>query len=212
MVKHHQLDKKSCNIILFALFIYCAGFTILHTYIWNPKPIGYTIICINLFNLPYILDYVVMIFSCFHLVNIGNRFQALNDFWQCLPVGLIPIHEEWTHSEIIVLVESIRLLHAELCTILKLFNTSYGPLLLGFFICNFIDLTYIFYLMIYHEFGSPDQDLIQNIIQYIPTHIFNLQIIVFFMSIIVAASRITDKVLFFYDHIIIFMRNMCMLR
>jgi len=145
MVKHRQLDKKSCNIIVLALFIYWVVFTVAQTILWNPIHIDYAIIFINLFNSPYITDYVVIIFTCFHLFGILNRFQILNDFWQCLPAGLIPIHKEWTHSEITMLVESIRLLHADLCTILKLFNTSYGPLLLGFFVCNFIDFTYILY-------------------------------------------------------------------
>lgn len=197
MVKHRQLDKKSCNVILFALFIYWVAFTAMQSYIWSPMHIDYNIVFINIFNVPYIVDYVVMIFTCFHLINIENRFQTLNDFWQCLPAGLVPIREEWAHSEVTMLVESIRLLHADLSTILQLFNNSYGPLLLGFFVCNFVDFTYIIYLMIYHEFALSNISLIQNIIQYIPLHIVHLQIIVFFMSIMVAASRITDKVLFF---------------
>ncbi|XP_060836312.1 uncharacterized protein LOC132918975 [Rhopalosiphum padi] len=159
---------------------------------WKPQDLHISII-IHLFNFPYITDYVVIIFTYFHLINIGNRFQTLNYFWKCLPTELIPIRDEWTHSEIAMLVETIRLLHAKLCTILKLFNSSYGPLLLGFFICNFLDFIYIIYLMTYHEIDSSKMSLTQNIIKYIPMHLVNLQIIVFLMSIIIAASRITDK-------------------
>jgi len=205
MVKYRQLNKKNWNIILFTLFIYCVGILIIQIHFWKPQDLHISII-IHLFNFPYITDYVVIIFTYFHLINIGNRFQTLNYFWKCLPTELIPIRDEWTHSEIAMLVETIRLLHAKLCTILKLFNSSYGPLLLGFFICNFLDFIYIIYLMTYHEIDSSKMSLTQNIIKYIPMHLVNLQIIVFLMSIIIAASRITDKVLFLFlmSHTLLF--------
>lgn len=197
IVKHHLLHKKSWIIIVFTLFIYYVGSLIIQIYIWKPQQLNYTSIFIYFYNLPYITDYVLIILTYFHLNNIGNRFQALNDFWKCLSTELIPIRDEWTHSEIAMLVESIRLLHAELCTILKLFNSSYGPLLLAFFVCNFLDFSYIIYIMIYHEVDSSKISLSQSIMYYIPTHLVNFQIIVFCTSIIIVASGITDKVLFF---------------
>lgn len=200
IVKHHLVNKKSWIIILFTLFIYYVGSVIIQIYIWKPQQLNYTSIFIYLFNLPYIMDYVLIILTSFHLKNIGNRFQTLNDFWKALPTELIPIRGEWTHSEIEMLVESIRLLHAELCTILKLFSSSYGPVLLAFFVCNFLDFSYIIYIIIYHEVDSSKINLSQSIIYYIPIHLVNFQIIVFCMSIIIVASRITDKVgTFFFN-------------
>lgn len=55
-----------------------------------------------------------------------------------------------------------------------MFNNSYGQLLLGFFVCNFIDFTYIFNLMFYRELGTSDKGIIQSIIKYISLHKVNL--------------------------------------
>lgn len=130
----------------------------------------------------------------FYLVNIGFRFRALNSFWKCLPAGLVPVSGEWSHSEILFLTENIRLLHAELSEILKLFNRGYGPLLLSYFVCSYIDMMYIMYLMIYHEFESPKLSIAEKMIKYLPLHIFNVQVIIFMVFIIACASWIKIKV------------------
>jgi len=146
------------------------------------------------FSIPYITDFVVIITVNFYLNNLNYRFQTLNDFWKCLPTGLISTHGEWTQSEIVMLVESIRLLHAKLSELLKIFSLSHGLLLLGFFVCSFIDFMYIFYLMIYDELASTKVSFTQNVIKYLPLHLLNVQIIVFLMSIIVAVSWIKEEV------------------
>jgi len=130
------------------------------------------------------LDYVVIITVLFYLSNIGFRFQTLNDFWMCLPRGLVSIPGEWTDSELVMLMESIRLLHAELFQLFKIFSLSYGTLLLVFFVCCIIDVMYLTYLMIELE----------NVIKHVPLHMLNIQIIVFLMSVILAASWINEKV------------------
>lgn len=143
--------------------------------------------------MPYITDFVIIVTVCFYLNNLGTRFQTLNDFWKSLPVGLAPMPGEWTHFEIAMSVEDIRLLHAELSELLKMFNRGYGPLLLGYFVCSFFDLMYIFYLMLYHEFSSKSS-LTEHLIKYLPLHVFNVQIIIMMVSIVVAASRVNEKV------------------
>lgn len=165
-------------------------------YLWRLKTVDISTIPVLFFNFPYITDFVVIFTVNFYLNNLGYRFQTLNDFWKCLPNGLIPARGEWTHSEIDMLVESIRLLHGKLSEILKIFNLSYGLLLLGFFVCIFIDFMYIFYLMIYHELVSPKVSFTQNIIKFLPLHMFTVQIIVFLMSIIVAVSWIKQEVVY----------------
>jgi len=194
MVRHRSLSKKRWITIAISLFLYLIGYEVYALYFWQMKNVDITSISLLFFSMPYITDFVVIITVSFYLNNLSHRFQTLNDFWKCLPTGLIPTRGEWTHSEIVMLVESIRLLHAKLSEILKIFNLGYGLLLLGFFACSFIDFMYIFYLMIYHELALPKVSFTQNIIKYVPLHIFTVQIIVFLMSIIVAVSWIKEEV------------------
>jgi len=194
MVRRRSLSKKRWIIIAISLFLYIIGYEVCALNLWKLKTLDITTIPVLFFSMPYITDFVVIITVSFYLNNLNYRFQTLNDFWKCLPTGLIPTRGEWTHPEIVMLVESIRLLHAKLSEILKIFNLSYGLLLLGFFVCSFIDFMYIFYLMIYHELASPKVSFTQNIIKYLPLHMFTVQIIVFLMSIIVAVSWIKEEV------------------
>ncbi|CAI6351908.1 unnamed protein product [Macrosiphum euphorbiae] len=193
MVRRRSLSKKRWIIIAISLFLYLVGYEVCALNLWHLKTLDITTIPVLFFSMPYITDFVVIITVSFYLNNLNYRFQTLNDFWKCLPSGLIPTRGEWTQPEIVMLVESIRLLHAKLSEILKIFNLSYGLLLLGFFVCSFIDFIYIFYLMIYHELASPKVSFTQNIIKYLPLHMFTFQIIVFMMSIIVAVSWIKEE-------------------
>jgi hypothetical protein len=195
LLLYKRSPSKTCwNIILLSFFIYFIGYETCVFFLWRPKSLDLSVIPIYLFSMPNIIDFTILIVVCFFLSNIGFRFLALNNFWRCLPVDLAPISGEWSHSEIVILIENIRLLHAELSEILKIFNLGYGPLLLGYFVGSFIDLMYVFYLMIYHEFKLPNRSLTEKIIKYLPLHIFNIQIIVFIIFIVVAASWIHDMV------------------
>jgi len=155
-----------------------------YTYLWPPNTFDINTFLLFFFGMPYILDYVVIITVCFYLNNIANRFQTLNDFWRCLPCGLVSVPSEWTSSELAMLMKNIRLLHAELSQSFKIFSCSYGTLLLVFFVCCIIDIIYLIYLMIELE----------NVIRHVSLHVLNIQIVVFLMSVILAASRINEKV------------------
>ncbi|XP_022181761.1 uncharacterized protein LOC111041698 [Myzus persicae] len=133
--------------------------------------------------MPYMMDYVIIITVFFYLTNIECRFQTLNNFWKCLPRGLVSIPGGWTDSELVMLMESIRLLHAELSLLFKIFSRSYGTLLLAFFVCCIIDVIYLIYLMIELE----------NVIRHVPLHMLNIQIVLFLMSVILAATWINEK-------------------
>ncbi|XP_060840468.1 uncharacterized protein LOC132921443 [Rhopalosiphum padi] len=154
-----------------------------YTYLWPPNTFDINTFLLFFFGMPYILDYVVIITVCFYLNNIANRFQTLNDFWRCLPCGLVSVPSEWTSSELAMLMKNIRLLHAELSQSFKIFSCSYGTLLLVFFVCCIIDIIYLIYLMIELE----------NVIRHVSLHVLNIQIVVFLMSVILAASRINEK-------------------
>ncbi|KAE9544675.1 hypothetical protein AGLY_000217 [Aphis glycines] len=101
---------------------------------------------------------------------------------QLLLIILNSIPNNLSTFEIVILMEKIRLLHAELSQLLKKFSLSYGPLFLGYFVFSFIDMIYLLYLMINHEFNSK-----ASITEFIITHT------PFMMSIIVAASWINEK-------------------
>jgi len=176
------------------MFIYFIGFDILETYVWPPMKYDIYIIAIYLFTKPYITDYVVFITVFFFLVNIRYRFQTINNYWKCLPDGLIAIPGDRTPNEIIIRIEHIRMLHARLSEILKLFNLGYGLLLIHFFVFNFIDLIYLFYLVLKHEFIKSNEKFIDRMVRILPTYLYKLQIVVFMMSMIVASSWIIEKV------------------
>ncbi|CAI6375564.1 unnamed protein product [Macrosiphum euphorbiae] len=136
------------------------------------------------------MDYVVTMSSCFFLQNLNVRFQTLNDFWKCLPADLVPIPGQWTHIEIVDLMENTRLLHSELCELLKMLSLSYGPLLLGFFTSSYIGLLIsVYYIVNKETFFSQSSNSWEHILPLI----IHLQILMFLMSIIVFVSFINEK-------------------
>lgn len=191
----HQFSPgpKCWNIIIISSFAYYVMFDIYLLYLWPPITVDVTTVLIYLFSVPYIIDFSVIITVCFYLSHIVCRFRTMNGYWECLQDELVNISSTWTHSELVMLMESIRLLHAELCDLLKIFNLSYGPLLLAFFVCSYIDMIYIFYLMLDHTFSTKYR-YSENALKYIPLNIYKIQNIVFMMSIIVAASWIDKQV------------------
>jgi hypothetical protein len=139
------------------------------------------------------MDFDVLISSIFFLFNLDNRFQTLLDFFKFLPVES-DFPNEWTHSEIAMSMEKIRILHSELSELLKIFSLSYGPLLLSFFVFNFINLLVQFFLLICLKLPTPNLPSMKASLRTTLPHILNVQIIIFTMSIIVAVSLIHDKV------------------
>lgn len=188
---HHLLSKQFWVQILTSLFIYFLGFEVYRLYAFPPYSILTVIILI--FGVPYILDFIVVISTCFYLINFDCRYQILNDYWKGLPIILNSIPSNLSTFETVILMEKIRLLHAELSQLLKTFSLSYGLLLLGYFVFSFIDMIYLLHLMISHEFNSK-ASITEIIITYTPVHIFNIQLILFMMSIIVVTSWINEKV------------------
>jgi len=61
-----------------------------------------------LFSPPFFMDYVVTITSFFFLQNLYVRFRTLNDVWKCLPTGLNTVSSQWTHKEIVGVIENTR--------------------------------------------------------------------------------------------------------
>lgn len=146
-----SLSKKSWVMILTSLLIYFLRFEVYHMFAWPPYSIPTVVILI--FDVPYILDFIVVISTCFYIINFKFRQQILNDYWKCFSPTLISIAGEFSNTEIVILMENIRLLHDEISQLLKTFDLGHGSLLLGYFGCSFIDMIYLFNLMINHEFN-----------------------------------------------------------
>ncbi|CAI6359719.1 unnamed protein product [Macrosiphum euphorbiae] len=138
------------------------------------------------------MDYVVVISLCFFLQNVYVRFQTLNDLWKCLPADLVPFSDQWTHIEIVILMENTPLLHAELCDLLKMFTLGYGRMLLSFFIFSFINMLFSVYIVLnsYELSGSKAN---ANVFKNMLMLSIYAQCVTFLMSIITFVSFINKK-------------------
>jgi len=144
------------------------------------------------FSPPYVMDATVTITSCFFLQNLYVRFQIIIDFWKCLPTELVAVPGQWTHSEIVILMENIRLLHSELCELLKTFTQGYGPLLLGFYTFSYISMLVGVYFIVNNDpLSSANTNEKFRVV--IPL-VIHVQMFSFMVSIIVFVSFIHEKV------------------
>ncbi|XP_027849662.2 uncharacterized protein LOC114129208 isoform X1 [Aphis gossypii] len=185
-VKVYSKSKKFWNIccasfILF--FMYCQIF------IFNLRGNGnkdFSLYTKFLFHSPDVITFVVMITSLYYLSNLGHRFCELNRLWKCLPFRLIELPGVRTTSEMTMLVERIRLLHAELSELLRLFSLGYGPVLLMHFTFTFTHaLIDTFFITIYWEFLGNDYF---PFIFY-PIHIFDMISIIYVTSWVIQEKR-----------------------
>lgn len=186
--------KKIWKVTMIALFGYFVVFEFFQVYLWPPKTTLVYSLSYYLFSAPFIIDIAVVISACFFLHNLNIRFEVLNDFWKCLPEGLVAVSGEWTNSEVAVLVESIRLLHADLCELLKVFSRGYGPVLLFFFVFSFVNMLIHFFFMVCIKLSLSDSNSTENFVRNLIPHLLNVQIVIFMMSVIVTVSLINEKV------------------
>jgi len=181
--------------IFISIFIYFIALKSFSFYLYSVKIENILSLAhVTLFTVPYATDYVVTISSCFFLQNLYARFQTLNDFWKCLPADLIAASSQWTHIQIVDLMENTRLLHSELCDLLKMFTLGYGPLLLGFFTISYINILISIYLILNSEVLDSFNLTENNWVQLLPL-LVQVQIVTFLMSIIVFVSFINEKVI-----------------
>lgn len=192
-VQQRSLSKRFFYTVYISLLVYFIVFEFYNQYIWPLKIVNFNTIIRYLFSAPFIIDFAVLISSCFFLLNLNNRFQTLIDFLKFLPVET-DFYNEWTNSEIAMSMEKIRLLHSELSELLKMFSLGYGPLLLCFFVFNFINLIFQLFLSICIKLPPPDVPSIKTALRNVLPLISNIQVVIFTMSTIVAVSMIHDKV------------------
>lgn len=188
-----SISKKYWNIFLVFIFVY---FIMIQVYVisfFAPTDIRFAIITI-IFYPPFLIDFAVIILSCYYLINLECRFQTLNNVWQCLPTGLVAISGSYTYSEITVMLENIRLLHADLCELLRIFSLGFGQILLGYFVISYINMVYQYFLMVSYKFVTSTFNPITNVMRNLLPYIMNVQQIMFIMFIIVISTRIIEKV------------------
>ncbi|CAI6366228.1 unnamed protein product [Macrosiphum euphorbiae] len=141
-----------------------------------------------LFNssFPVELYSIILVTSLYYLSNLGYRFCELNRLWKCLPFGLIALPGGLTNSEITILVERIRLLHAELSELLRLFSLGYGPILLIYFTFTFSNaLLETFLITIYND--SKEYSLLPFI--FYLQHIFHMTSILYITSWVIEKKK-----------------------
>lgn len=188
----HSFKKKDWDKIYISLFLYLIVFKILQAYYFPIKSVNINTLIISLFTLPYVMDYIVTLSSCFFLQNLYIRFQSLNDLWKCLPPKLVTVPGQWTDIEIVVLMENTRLMHTELCELLNYFTRGYGPLLLGFYTCSFITMLVGIYFIV-NDGPLAIAGSVEKYRVLIPL-LVHLQLFAFMVSIIIFVSSVNDKV------------------
>ena len=121
----HQLNKQYWNRIFTWGTLYYIAVTVIQVYLWPIETIDINIIIIYFVRVGFFVDFTVIVSSHFYLQNLEYRFELLNDFWKCLPAGLLDVTGECSHYDITMMVDNIRLLHAELSDVLRT-NIQYG--------------------------------------------------------------------------------------
>lgn len=196
---NYRLSNKKYywNIIIILTFIYILIFNVYVKYfLWTPKSITATYFIISMFGLPFIVDFVIVITSCFYLNTLYNRFKLLNDLWLSIPYGFIAVYNEMTHYQTVMLIEDIRLLHSDLSELSKFFNMCYGPLLLGFFVFGYINIIYSYlFILNFHDLSLSRLTMTMNIIRSSIPYILMFQCIILMMAVIIAASRVSYQVI-----------------
>jgi len=176
------------------LLVYVVVFEFYQFYLWPLKATLLYSISYYLFSTPFVMDIAVVTSSCFFLYNLYVRFEVLNDFWKCLPDGLVAVSDKWTNSEVAVLMESIRLLHAELCELMRIFSLCYGPVLFFLFLFGYINMIFDFLFLICMRSTPSDSYYTEDFLRDLIPHLINLQIVFFMVSIVMAVSLINEKV------------------
>ncbi|KAE9539992.1 hypothetical protein AGLY_005244 [Aphis glycines] len=192
--KQRSFSKRQWDIFLISFFLYFIVYKFLHFVLSPVKTVNIFTLTFVLFAPPFILDYVITSSLCYFLHNLHARFLTVNDLWKCLPAELVVDYNQWTHIEVVLFMEKMRLLHSELCELLRKFTIGFGPLLLTFFTFSFSCLLIGVFSMVtrFHILFSAQRSAaeVRNQIINITDHI---QIVIFMMSIIVYVSLIEEQ-------------------
>lgn len=132
--------------------VYLIFFVTFHVFVNDTKTFQYNSInhaVENLFTPPRVIDFATTIIPCYFLCNLGYRFHAMTSLWQRLMTvnsGNAEIPSiKMTTIETAILVEKFRLLHADLCDLIFVFNDCYGPVILALIVFLISDVAYMMF-------------------------------------------------------------------
>jgi len=200
--KQRSFSKKQWDIFLISLFLYFIVMESSKFFVTPGKNVDISILLNVLFIPPFILDFYITSSLCFFLHNLHARFWTLNDLWKCLPAELAVDHHQWTHIEIVFFMEKTRLLHSDLCELLKQFTIGFGPLILAFFTFNFSSLLMGCFFMVRSLYSHVISECSTAAIVWdqILNFTIHIQIFIFMMFIIVYVSFIEKQVSIVYNN------------
>ncbi|XP_022182801.1 uncharacterized protein LOC111042481 [Myzus persicae] len=194
MVIHQHSPRKNYwnSIFILTIFFYIAE-TFAYVILWPPKTMNFIVIKLYFFRIESIVDVAVIFLTHFFLQQLEYRFQTLNDSWKYLLPGFLPFPEEWTRSMTEMTLDKIRLLHAELSDLLRLFSFGFGQLLLGFFVFSYFDMLLKIYYFMFFDDTNSEKFIFSNFLRKLLPQLLNLKNVIFVLAVIVAASRVHEK-------------------
>ncbi|XP_022172834.1 uncharacterized protein LOC111035498 [Myzus persicae] len=193
LIRQLSQNKFYWNIIFIFTLIYHIVIILLSVYIIPPKTIF--IICQCFIRVEFIQDVTVIFSTTFFLQQLEYRFQTLNDSWEYLLPGFPAVPNDLTQPVTGMTLDNLRLLHAELSDLLRIFSKGYGQMLLGFFVFNYINMVacFFFHILFPMNYVTDNEFKIYDFAVNSLPYIFWLQNMVFILSIIIGASRVHDK-------------------
>ncbi|XP_022181360.1 uncharacterized protein LOC111041401 [Myzus persicae] len=193
LIRQHSPKKYDWNSILIFSIVYYITTAFTCVILWPPNTINFVVITMYFFRIEYVLDVAVCFSTYFFLKQLEYRFQTLNESWKYLLPGFLPFPEEWTRSITGMTLDKIRLLHAELSDLLRLFSMGFGQILLGFFVFSYIDMLLQFYYFINFNDKKTEKFSFLYFLRKTVPHIFNLKNVILILTIIIAASNVHEK-------------------
>jgi len=189
--------KYGWNTFLAALLASYIGLQTFSMWLWPPARLDFVTVVKYFFEIPCVTEFAVFATAYFYLLNLGSRFDTLNRLCEQLPAGLVAAAAgTWTQSEITEAMDRVRILHSELCDLLRVFGFGYGGVLLCYLTFNFFDLLRNFYYLIHvsRYDSSSSASSYYNTLNVILTVAFCLQNVVFVVYLLIVVSWINEKV------------------
>ncbi|XP_026815156.1 uncharacterized protein LOC113555049 isoform X2 [Rhopalosiphum maidis] len=186
--------RYNWNIFLAVVLMCYISLQICSLLLWPPARFDFSTVVKYFFEMPCITEFVIFATSYFYLHNLGYRFNILNSFCKRLLDGLVTTTDTPTQSEISNFIENIRLLHAELCELLRTFSSGYGVVLLFFFVSNFLDLLrYLYYLLHMSRYLSSKNNAYFSTLNSLMTIVICSQNVIFVLILLISVTWINKK-------------------
>jgi len=188
--------KYSWNTFLAKLLVSYISLQIFSMWLWPPARFDFSIVVKYFFEMPCVTEFVIFATAYFYFHNLGSRFDMLNSLCKRLPDGLVTTTDTPTQSEITQLIENVRLLHAELCDLLRTFSLGYGVVMLFYFVFNFLDLLRnIYYLLHMSRYSSSKNSVNFSALNILMVVVFCSQHVIFVLILLITVSWINTKVM-----------------